>query len=432
MSAKWLKERLSSIRLGEFGISVSKGFLPDRDPRESIIARISMAPALFEAVSMTEDITRAARKLLVTEHLREEFERMAVLWEQARIECGGHFHEVFARFNAPEKESLMRDLAFSQSAYIWGGWSDLQNNDVRTTIPTGFSHAICALAKSLDRDPMLAYASYVLNNWMRVHENHPIRIGNIILLRNFFGGLDEEGFILAHVEIEAAMGPVPFETINVLRAVVENDPAGVERSLLYITRCQGAMLAAARKMWKWCDKDIYFHRVRPHIQGSYENSAIPDGILFEGVPEFEGVRHRIPGETGAQSSIVPTLYRLLSVEHKKDDMYRYLMRMRMCMPKGHRAFVEFVDNCSENGAHLFSYVEKQKAAHPSLVDAYRLALGLLIEFLKLHREFAIEYVLAHKNKETTQNSASSGTGGTAYIPYLSEHIRNVEAVLARL
>ena len=53
---------------------------------------------------------------------------------------------------------------------------------------------------------MLSYASYALDNWRRLDPASPIELGNIALLQNFLGGLDEEWFVLVHVDIEAKAG----------------------------------------------------------------------------------------------------------------------------------------------------------------------------------------------------------------------------------
>lgn len=53
----------------------------------------------------------------------------------------------------------------------------------------------------LGRPPVLSYASYALDNWVRIRENLPVEIGNIIISQNFLGGLDEDWFILIHIDI---------------------------------------------------------------------------------------------------------------------------------------------------------------------------------------------------------------------------------------
>ena len=73
-----------------------------------------------------------------------------------------------------------------------------------------------------------------------------------------------------------------------------------------------------RKMPEKCDPYIYYHRVRPYIFGWKNNPALPDGLIYRSC--FNEKPQLFRGETGAQSSIVPTLDALLNVEHEKDEL----------------------------------------------------------------------------------------------------------------
>ena len=53
------------------------------------------------------------------------------------------------------------------------------------------------------------------------------------------------------------------------------------------------------------------------------------------------------GETGAQSSIVPTLDALFNVVHERDELREYLDEMRLYMPPGHRGLIEYAEKHSK-------------------------------------------------------------------------------------
>jgi indoleamine 2,3-dioxygenase len=63
------------------------------------------------------------------------------------------------------------------------------------------------IAESLGRPPVLSYSSYALHNYFRFDPSREIECGNLALIQNFLGGIDEEWFILIHVEIERKAGP---------------------------------------------------------------------------------------------------------------------------------------------------------------------------------------------------------------------------------
>src|SRR5207247_7554335 len=87
-------------------------------------------------------------------------------------------------------------LSYFAHAYVWGATNPADQ------IPRGIAVPWHALAGCLGRPPVLSYASYALDNWRRIDPRGPIALGNIALLQNFLGGIDEEWFILVHVDIE--------------------------------------------------------------------------------------------------------------------------------------------------------------------------------------------------------------------------------------
>ena len=63
------------------------------------------------------------------------------------------------------------------------------------------------VAESLGRPPVLSDSSYALHNFFRFDPSREIECGNIGPIQNFVGGIDEEWFILVHVEIERKAVP---------------------------------------------------------------------------------------------------------------------------------------------------------------------------------------------------------------------------------
>ena len=90
------------------------------------------------------------------------------------------------------------------------------------------------MSQRLGRPPVLSYASYALDNWRRLDPSGPIALGNIVLLQNFLGGLDEEWFILVHVDIEAKAAPALASTIQAQEAVSQDQPHSLAQQLATI------------------------------------------------------------------------------------------------------------------------------------------------------------------------------------------------------
>ena len=95
---------------------------------------------------------------------------------------------------------------------------------------------------------MLSYSSYALHNYFRFDPSREIEIGNIGLIQNFLGGIDEEWFILIHVEIERKAAPA----MAVLAACLDAAEAGrgeqLETLLSQVEGSLRSMHATLRRM----------------------------------------------------------------------------------------------------------------------------------------------------------------------------------------
>src|SRR6185295_9773943 len=81
------------------------------------------------------------------------------------------------------------------------------------------------------------------------------------------------------------------------------------------------------------DPALYYRTFRPYIR------------FFENVV-YEGVVHaplNFRGETGAQSSIMPTLVAFMKIPHRQSTLTDHLADMRRFMPCEHRALIDEVE-----------------------------------------------------------------------------------------
>ncbi len=195
------------------------------------------------------------------------------------------------------------------------------------------------VAQQLGRPPVLSYASYALHDWRRLDPQKFIELGNIVLLQNFLGGLDEEWFVLVHIEIEAKAGPGLVGLVQAQNAAQANKGEKVLHGLRALATAQEAMRDAFLRMRERCDPYIYYSRVRPYIHGWKNSQALPEGLVYEGVAAYEERPQQLRGETGSQSSIVPALDAGLGIQSADDPQTQYLNEMRDYMPPRHRAFL---------------------------------------------------------------------------------------------
>lgn len=375
------------ICLATFDIDAQRGFLPSLDPLDRL-------PPAFDA---WEEAAHNLPKLLVSGRVR------------TFIECLPCF-DVLRLADEREYRRAMVILSFLGHAYVWG------EKEPADRLPAVLAVPWHVVSEALGRPPVLSYASYALDNWRRLNPAEGIALGNIALLQNFLGGIDEEWFILIHVDIEAKAAPALATIVPILEAVAEDCPEELEQHLSRVEAALNRVQETLARMPEHCDPYIYYHRVRPYIHGWKNNPALPNGVIYEGVAAYGGEPQFFRGETGAQSSIIPALDALLGIRHEDDPLKTYLMEMRRYMPTKHREFIEAI----EQGPSLRDYLVERKSEAGRLIDLYNRCVSGIERFRSLHLEYAAAYI--HRQAQTSPtNPADVGTGGTPFMRYLRKH-----------
>ncbi len=385
INSKSIRKTIASDK-SAFGVSEKSGFLPETDP----LLELPKKYAAWEAIG------RELPKLLVSGRVREAVSSLPDL-------------DISELKTEAELERAMVILSFTGHGLVWGQYPPSHS------IPPSLARPWCAIAKKLGRPAVLSYASYALHNWRRMDSAGAVELGNIVLLQNFFGGVDEEWFVLVHVDIEAKAAGVVRGVLTAEDALETKDNALLEKGLVELDGTLGAMYSVLERMPEWCDPHIYFHRVRPYIFGWKNQPSLPNGMIYEGVAEFNNSPQFYRGETGAQSAIIPVCDALLGVQHKEDPLRVYLNEMRDYMPVGHRAFLKAV----EDGPQLRDFVESGSGS-AAVKDLYNSCINWVSRFRSLHLEYAVRYI-ANQAQQNPANPSQVGTGGTPFVDYLKKH-----------
>ena len=373
------------VKIEDFGISEEFGYMQNVDPVTSL-------PAGNEA---WDEMGKNLPKYLMGSDFRKRVKELPPFNLQTLKTEG-------------EIRRAMLVLSYIGMAYQWS------DNNPAFVIPERLAKPWYEVGKLLGRPPILSYASYSIDNWYRLDKKGPIECGNIALLQCFLGGQDEEWFILIHIDIEKKAGKVLKAIEEAQSAVVANDADKLEKALTKMRDGIKAMYDVLARMPEKCDPYVYFHRVRPYIFGWKNNPALPDGVIYEGVDEYQGKGQKFRGETGAQSAIVPALDGVLGIEHERDELRDYLMEMRQYMPPKHVKFIEAV----ENGPRVRDFVFKLN--NTAIKNVFNECVSLVADFRALHLEYAGTYIHAQAQK-TPGNPSAVGTGGTPFMIYLRKH-----------
>ena len=370
-----------------------QGFLPQKVPSKSYSVQ-------SESCDRIQEIASNLPKLLLTGKVQSAINKLSP--KDLSID------DLLINQASQDLKLAMSHLSFIAHAYIWG------DNKPNESIPSVLANPWVKVANNQGRPPILSYASYCLDNWFLIDPDEPISLENVGLINNFLAGVDEDWFVTIHVCIENAAADAMAACAEI--AMLETD-SPENKSIELLNRIVISMKKVNEifaRMPEKCDPYIYYHRVRPFIFGTKDNPDLKNGLIYKG--EFKNQQQFFRGETGAQSSIIPSLDGALQITHTKDHLRHYLNEMRDYMPPKHREFMEVLEKNSQ--------VKKIIKGSKKLTSLYNDCLEEIRAFRAMHLEYAGTYIFKQaqiKNPFGRGGSTITGTGGTPFMAYLKKH-----------
>jgi indoleamine 2,3-dioxygenase len=390
---------MSLAALATYGVTAERGFLCAHDA-PSVALDGDLAAARGLALRLPE--------ILPTGTVRAFIENLSVVSPQA-----------IAELDDLQARMAMVHYSFLVQAYIWGAETPA------SFLPAALAIPIVALAERLGQQPLMQYSGYVLDNWGVLDPAKGVSLDNIYMVQKFAGGTDEAWFVLVHVAIEAKAGAALALYGPLIEAAANGDAARAEALLGQIVAIWAEINALFDRMPEQCDPYIYFRRVRPYIHGWKDNPALGAGVVYRGVERFGDAPQTFRGQTGAQSSIVPSMDALLGVGHASDPLRTFLDELHIYRPPGHRRFIDDV----RAGSCVRGFVKQ--AGSQGLTEAYNAAVQAVADFRSRHLEYAASYIHL-QGRKSAGNDTEIGTGGTPFMKYLKKHRDETRANLLSL
>jgi indoleamine 2,3-dioxygenase len=352
-----------------------RGFLPERDPLRAFPHDSPLA--------LLDGVGRDLPSLLSDPGCRTYLRELKIPAWQAPADPGealSALHLYYVR------------LGFLASAYI-----NQVGQPATNVLPRNLAAPLCEACRLLNRPPILSYDGYALYNWKRFDASGPIALGNIDTLQDFVHLYDEHWFILVHVEIEAIAAGILAAIDRAGRAIAAGDDAAVNQALSTIGQAVWKQVGVLRRIPEKMDPAVYYKTFRHYIR-FFEN------VVYEGV-DAAPLNYR--GETGAQSSILPTLVAFLKIPHQPSMLTNHLADMIRFMPAEDRALIEEVRALPDPRPLA------DKAIYNDLLEA-------IATFREVHFGWAFEYI--HKRVEDPR-----GTGGTPFMQWLKQLIEETRS-----
>lgn len=270
------------------------------------------------------------------------------------------------------------------------------------TIPAQLAVPWVAVAEQLERLPIIAHASLVLQNWRLKDNTKAFHLDNLCTQIDFTGTKTESWFFLATTYVEkvgAAAIPLILESIYFAKKEEYEKAVDLLKQALPILK---ETVAALTKMYEHCDPTIFYHQVRLYFD-SFKN------VKYTGT--MPAIRS-YSGGSAAQSSLLQFFDMSVGMEYGKSSSREFLLDMRRYMPAPHRAFLDFVEK--EYNLKI------TRTNNEVLNQVCKEVVELLIEFRNEHLKIVSQYIV----RPALQSQQSiTGTGGTNPLIFLKA-IRN--------
>ncbi len=377
------------LKIEDYDISAERGFLTPYN-MEGV-----QLPSAFRPI---QDAGRHLSDYMTSGRVRAFLDRLP------EIDMAAHL----GKLEDAQLRLLMVHYSFIVQAYVWGEASP------PAKLPRNLAVPYCLLADKIGQFPLLPYSSYTLDNWALLDPKGGVTLDNVYVIQNFYDGVDENWFIMVHIEIEAKAGKALAAIPALLEAVRSKEGAGVKSGLAQILAAWEKINPVFDRMVEKCDPYIYYNRVRPYIHGWKGNPALPEGLVYEGVEKYGGRPQAFRGQTGSQSSIVPVMDALMGIAHENDPLREYLDELHAYRPPRHRQFIE--DVAKNSGLRAFV----RDSRDLELIRLYNAIIEHVQKFRTRHLEYAANYI----NKQARSadgNPVDVGTGGTPFMKYLKKH-----------
>lgn len=158
-------------------------------------------------------------------------------------------------------------------------------------LPMCLAVPLTDLAKLVGRNPIVDYASLVLNNWQMIDPKLPLTLENLKVIWSFTKSKAEEWFYLIHVVIESygaesmrAAKIIAQQTGIISKTSLEDRPALIKtilKEVKSLTESIRKINSVVKRLEENCQPHHFFDIVRPWLSGWGSRG----GVIYEGVSD---------------------------------------------------------------------------------------------------------------------------------------------------
>ncbi|KZL66452.1 indoleamine -dioxygenase [Colletotrichum incanum] len=315
-------------------------------------------------------------------------------------------------------------LCFLAHGYIWA------SNPPAEVLPPTITLPLLAISDFLEVPPVATYAALTLWN-CRSSKTDKVQLEGLTVEHTFTGTDDEAWFYLVSVAMEAQGGRIISVATSALSHMLERDYTAAMALLHSLAAEIDNLGNILGRLHENCNPDVFFHKIRPFLQGGQESAGFSNGIFYD-EGSGKGSWRQLKGGSNGQSSLFHFLDIVLGVQHVpiqtkaskdfRDEASKCFFReMREYMPGSHRRFLSLFSDLP-NLRDLVA-LSRGNEHHQELWEAYRQATRSLTGLRTKHLSIVARYIILPSRPTSQQPNNQEelyGTGATLLIPFLKQ------------
>ena len=283
---------------------------------------------------------------------------------------------------------LYSSLSIIVNKYIY---YDLQN--IKTSIPYFIGKLFYDVALKLDIKPVMSYCTNMWN-WELIDKTKPLTLDNITIINTIINKndptvRDEEWFDIITLYIESLSANVldPINSIyEELEKSIPNDQIIITNLKIILTNTT-LISDTMGRLRDQCRSDVYWTKIRPYITGTNNKLYFPNGVKINNT----NIILSLSGVSGAQSPLIQTFDKFLSIKHEKTSLYLDAMSEYM-----NPSFRNYIKSISKKKS-LRDYINEQNLNQESeIVKLFNDCIKYLVIFRSKHlsilKDFTSKYV----------------------------------------
>jgi indoleamine 2,3-dioxygenase len=291
--------------------------------------------------------------------------------------------------------------------------------DADVLIPVSIALPLLQVSAELQVPPVMAYSDDIMYNWAL---KQPTSDGvptsdNLRSQASFTDAVDEEAFYLAPVRVELRGAEALRLMQTILNDLSVGDAGAVARiteSLVKLTPVIKELREALLSVREDCNPDFFYRHIRPWLVGA-DSDPNKRKWIFEGIERDPSLREPIhlSGSSAAQSALIQALDIFLGIAKPHSGPVAdasstslsapFAQRMRVYMPRRHRAFLEVLSSSSHSLRNLVT-----ETNDPRLSEAYNASVLALKEFRDAHMIIITLYIIGPSKRVAREEAEAQG------------------------